>query len=88
MGCHLTQETRVQSALDDVEGNGPGGYCSPRHGVTFNSRDKGSEFSWMMWQALPARPYCAAFHAQDLNGDSFITADEFKTLLNRLGGLR
>ena len=29
MGCHSAQETRIQSALDDVAS----GYCSPRHRV-------------------------------------------------------
>ena len=31
IGCRLTQETRVNHALDDAASNGPGTYCSPRH---------------------------------------------------------
>jgi hypothetical protein len=37
IGCHLTQETRVQSAV------GPGGCCSSRDRVPFDSSEKGSE---------------------------------------------
>jgi len=32
-GSHVSKGTSVQCALDDVVGNGPGRYCSPRHGV-------------------------------------------------------
>jgi len=29
--------------VNDVAGNGPGLYCSPRYRVLFDSRDEGSE---------------------------------------------
>ena len=32
-GCRFIQETRVQIAVDDVAGNGPSRYCSPRRRV-------------------------------------------------------
>ena len=39
--CQITQETRVQSALDDAASTGPGRRCSPRHRVPINPRDEG-----------------------------------------------
>ena len=39
----LSRDTRVQNALNNVaEGNGPGGYCTLRHRMTFDSRHEGS----------------------------------------------
>ena len=36
-GCHLTRETRVQSALDNAAVRvGPNRRCSPRHGLPFH----------------------------------------------------
>jgi hypothetical protein len=39
--CHLIQETRFQMCVEDVVGKGPGTYCSPRHGMPIQSRNKG-----------------------------------------------
>ena len=36
-GCHLTEDMRVQNALDDEASNWPGRYCSPCHRMSFDS---------------------------------------------------
>jgi hypothetical protein len=36
IGCHSTQETRFEIALDDVASR----YCVPRHSMPFNSRNE------------------------------------------------
>ena len=38
IGCHLTEETRVQEALDDVASLVPGIYCSPSLRMSFDSK--------------------------------------------------
>jgi len=60
IGCHLIQETRVQKRVDDVaaKANGPGGYCTPRHRMSFNPRNEGSkrlfdDVAHTYWQAPP-----------------------------------
>ena len=42
--------------LEDVVGNEPGRYYSPRHMVPFNSRNEGSKCATMTWRAIYARP--------------------------------
>jgi hypothetical protein len=37
-------------------GNGPGRYCPPRHGMPFNSRAEASQCASMTWRATSARP--------------------------------
>jgi len=44
--------------VDDVAGNGPGRYCSPRHTMPMNSRHDDSICLSMMWRAIFAFPYC------------------------------
>ena len=42
-GCQLTQETRVQSALDNVAGPRFSKFCSPRHMCHFKAAFAGSK---------------------------------------------
>jgi len=44
--------------VHDVAGNGSGRYCSPRHGMPWNSRNEGSKCVSVTWRATSARPYC------------------------------
>ena len=52
-GCRLTQETRVLMRVNDVAGNGPAIYCSPRHRMPLNSAEnKSAKCVWSMtWRA-------------------------------------
>jgi len=43
--------------VDDVAGNGPVRYCSPRHWKPFHSRYDGSNCVSMTWRDTFARPY-------------------------------
>jgi hypothetical protein len=36
---------------------GPGGYCSPRYTMLFDSKKEGSEYEWMTWRTMSGRPY-------------------------------
>ena len=38
---------------------GPGGYCSPRHRTTVNSRNEGYKRVLTTWRAISGRPYWA-----------------------------
>jgi hypothetical protein len=49
IGYNLIQETRVHNVLDDVAVKGPGRCFSPRHGMTFDSKNEGSKCVSMTW---------------------------------------
>ena len=64
IGWVSTQETRVQNALNDVAGNGPGRYCSPRHRKPETSRNYGPKSVSMTWRAMGQPRHRKQFHSE------------------------
>ena len=59
--------------VDDVAGNGPGIYCSPRHRMPFNSRNEGSKrvlATWLRPGNLCCGPTPQQQHARVRDGET------------------